>query len=424
MKLFATDHPHSTAIDISSYEFWCRPLIERDMSFSRLRRDAPVSWHPPMDGSALAYRDHEEAGFWAVTRSTDISFVSRNHEIFSSALGGVTVRPRIPAHRQSAPSFLDMDPPEHNVHRHIISSSFTPRSISRLTAQIEDRATNILDAVVGVGEFDFVERVSSQLPMLTIADMIGVPESQVAAFTKAGNDMVMAADEGALPDGVNPLTYFADATATIRNLGIDLVNYRRAHPGDDLATALAEAKVEGRPLPDAEIASIVILLSVAGNDTTKHTTSWTAYNLCLNPGQRSWLAEDLEGRITQSIEEFIRHATVVNMFARTARTDTVLGEQQITAGDKVVMFYCSGNRDESVFPDAHRFDLTRPRVNHVAFGGGGVHFCLGSFVARAQLRAIFARLPDRLPGLELRGEPELLHNEMFNAVRTLPMASG
>jgi len=316
-----------------------------------------------------------------------------------------------------------MDPPEHNSRRAIISPAFTPKGVARIRSKIEERAEQIVGAVLGVGEFDFVERVSSQLPMLTIADLFGVPESQIASFTKAGNDIMDSTDPDALPEGVSAVEFRLKAMEVLRDISQDLVRYRRRHPADDIATALAEADVGGHPLSDDEIASMTVLLATAGNDTTRHTTSWTALNLSRNPDQKEWLAQDYEGRIGQAVEEFIRHATVVNMFARTATQDTELGGQAISEGDKVVMFYCSGNRDESLFPDPHRFDVGRPRTSHVAFGGRGVHFCLGNIVAKAQLKAIFGQVLTKIPNFQILGDPVRARSEFVNGIRYLPALS-
>lgn len=207
----------------------------------------------------------------------------------------------------------------------------------------------------------------------------------------------------------------------LSEIGNDLVNFRRENPADDIATALANAEFDGKPLSELEIASTMVLLSVAGNDTTKQTTSHTALSLHKNPDQKRWLTEDFDGRIAQSIEEFIRHASPVQNFARTATQDFELGGTQLKRGDKVVMFYGSGNRDEDVFEDPHRFDLQRSFTNnHVSFGGGGVHYCLGHMVAKAQLRALYSQILTKLPAMEV-GEPVYLFSDFINGIKHLPV---
>ena len=188
-----------------------------------------------------------------------------------------------------------------------------------------------------------------------------------------------------------------------------------------IATALALGDIDGRPLTDRDVVSTMVLLAAAGNDTTKHTASWTALNLCRNPEQREWLLADFEGRIGQSIEEFVRFATVVITFPRTVTTDVELHGQQLREGEVVNLFYCSGNRDEALFADPNRFDLARPRATNVAFGGRGVHYCLGNVVAKVQLRSLFWHVLTKLPGLELDGEPTYLHSDFINGISRMPV---
>jgi cytochrome P450 len=421
--LFATEHAFTTDRDLSSKEFWARSFVQRDETFARLRANAPVSWHRPLE-VGVPQEVHGEAGFWAVTRPADIRHVSLHHDIFSSALGNVRLRPLDPGERRD-PSFIAMDPPEHTRYRRIMSGAFTPKAVARLNAKINERAERIVEAVVGRGDFDFVAEVSAKLPMLTIADMVGVSDDLIEIFAQAGDRFVGAiAADPALPEGANRGRYILEQLTVIREIGTDLVRHRRAHPADDIATAIAKAEFDGRPLDDPIITSIMLLLSVAGNDTTKQTTSWTALNLQRNPEQKAWLLEDFEGRIEQATEEFVRHASPVIQFTRTATQNTELAGQLITAGDKVAIFYCSGNRDKALFPDPHRFDLARPRTQHVGFGGGGVHFCLGHVVAKAQLRALFEQILTKLPRLEITGEPELLRSEFINGITRLPASTG
>jgi cytochrome P450 len=418
-RLFATEHPLTTDKDISSETFWRKSFEERDETFSWLRQKAPVSWHEPLEDPGLPREVHGEAGFWAVTRAADIQYVSQNNETFSSAEGNISFRPQHPDLIQP-PTFLQMDPPQHTRYRQIMSAAFTPKSVARLAEKINQRAMEIVGSVVGAGEIDFVKEVSARLPMLTIADMVGVPDSLSEAFAHAGDNFVGARDPDIVPPGVSPVDFSVEQMKILRQIGVDLVEYRRKHPSSDIATALANAQLDGKKLTDDDIGSVMLLLSVAGNDTTKQTTTSTIISLDRNPDQRAWLMEDFNGRIGAAVEEFIRHASPVIEFARTAMHDTTLADQRIDQGDKVTIFYCSGNRDEGVFQDPHRFDLGRARHPHVGFGGGGVHFCLGNGVAKAQLRALFSEILTKLPTLEV-GEPEYLYSEFINGVRRLPV---
>lgn len=420
--VYVTPHAPTTSEDLSSLGFWGQSFEQRDETFARLRRDHPVSWHPPLDTPGLPIEVHGEQGFWAVTRADDIRYVSENNELFSSGEPGtVGLRPQHPALIQP-PTFLSMDPPFHTRYRQIMSRAFTPKAVGVLSAKIIERAREIVGRVAGSGDFDFVTEVSAKLPMLTVADMVGVPESLVHEFADAGDKFVGASDPEIVPEGANVVEFVMQQLGTLQQIGVDLVNYRRDHPADDIATALAGANFDGRSLTDDEIGAVMLLLSVAGNDTTKQTTSRTVWALDRNPEQRAWLVEDFEGRIAGAIEEFVRYASPVIEFTRTARDDVQLGGETIEAGDKVALFYCSGNRDEREFDDPHRFDLSRGRTAHVGFGGGGIHYCLGNGVAKAQLRALFNEIFTQLPTLEV-GEPENLYSEFINGIKHLPVTA-
>ena len=417
---FGTEHPSTNDQDISSVQFWAQTFEDREKTFRWLRNNDPVSWHPPLETEDLPPSIHGEKGFWAVTLAEDITYVSRNHEDFSSERGHVTLRPLYKFERDAAPTFLIMDPPLHTQYRRIISSAFTPKSVAKLNSLIVGRAEEIVGRVVGAGEIDFVREVSSKLPMLTVADMVGVPESLIAEFAEAGDNWVSIGDPEVRPEGMSLAEFGKQQQAVIQQIGVDVVNHRRSHPADDIATALALAEFDGQPLSDDDIGAIMLLLSVAGNDTTKQTTTRTVISLDRNPDQRIWLNEDFDGRISNSIEEFVRHASPVIEFARTATRDVEIRGVDICEGDKVVMFYCSGNRDETIFPDPERFDLSRPRSPHVGFGGGGIHFCLGNGVAKAQLRALFKEILTKLAHIEV-GQPEYLYSEFINGIKRLPV---
>jgi cytochrome P450 len=203
-------------------------------------------------------------------------------------------------------------------------------------------------------------------------------------------------------------------------LGADLAHHRRSHPADDLLTNLVSAEVDGQRLTDDDIGAFMVLFTVAGNDTTRNTTALTTVAFDRNPHQRAYLLEDFDARIMPAVEEFVRHGSPVMEFTRTALVDTELGGQQIAQGDKVCVFYCSGNRDESVFDRPHEFDVSRPKNPHVGFGGGGPHFCIGAGLARSQLRALFGELLTRVPDIEV-GEPEFAVGNFIRVVNRLPV---
>ncbi len=423
MSATTEDRRFTTNEDISSVAFWSRPFEERDETFKRLREHAPVSWHPPLEYPGLPPEVHGEPGFWAIVRGEDLAYVSKNYAMFSSdeekyGTLSILMQPAPPGFYEK-PTFLGMDPPLHAKYRKIMGFAFTPKAVARISSKIEDRAAQIVDAVVGAGSIDFVSEVSAKLPMLTVADIIGVPESEVENFADVG-DRALRFFEPDINGGMDPLAFRAQQLAILREIGLDLIERRRREPADDVATALANAGAEGIELTGDDVQQIMLLLSVAGNDTTKQTTSHTVVQLWRNPDQKAWLEADFEGRIASSVEEFVRHASPVIQFARTATSDVELHGQLIRQGDKVVIFFASADRDEAVFTDPHRFDLSRRPNPHYAFGGGGVHYCLGHSVARAQLRALTREILTKLPTMEV-GEPEYLPGEFIHGVRRLPV---
>lgn len=416
MDLYSTCHPVTTNVDISSQAFWDQAFDERERSFARLRATAPVSWHPPAEISG----QHSEAGFWAVTRAADLTAAERNTTDFSSRYG-IGMRPAARELASAGAFFLTMDPPEHSRYRGLVSSAFTPRAVRQITDQVHANARAIVDDLAGAGDIDFVSACSARLPMTTVSDIIGVPEADRLRVAEAAENLVKVTDPETAGDVAMDL--IVQEFSYLYHMGASLAAHRRQHPGDDLMTNLVQAEVDGERLTDDHIGQFMVMMSVAGNDTTKQTTTSAMLALQQHPEQRDWLLADFDGRIMQATEEFVRYATPVMQFARTAEHATVLNGAEIAAGDKVVLFYCSGNRDESQFDAPGEFDLTRPRSPHVGFGAGGPHFCLGHGVARTQLRAIIGQLLTRLPGLQL-GDPVPLRSSFIHGIKELPAHTG
>jgi cytochrome P450 len=315
---------------------------------------------------------------------------------------------------------LVLDPPAHDSIRRVVSAAFTPKAVALLQGKIERRSKQIVARATARGEFDFVRHVAAQLPLRTIADLFGLPPSEHDSFVVAADAYVGSGFPAELPAGTTMQAFYETQVAYLRNLCTALARYRRRVPAEDLVTCLVNAELDGRPLSDDEIFSTMLLLVVAGDDTTKQATTLSLLALHDNPAERNWLSEDFERRIDDALEEFLRYASPVIVFTRTARVRTQVHGVSIAAGDKVALFYCSGNRDESVFPTPEAFDLRRPRAQHVAFGGGGVHFCLGSAVAKAQLKSLFREIFRRMPRLEV-GEPDFVFSEFVHGVRALPV---
>lgn len=401
-------------VSISPLNFWAQTANEREKSFKTLRDERPVSWHPPIEGALMPAPID---GLWAVTRHEDISYVSKNPDLFCSGQG-VMIEAAPEDILDASQSFLAMDAGKHSTLRRLISSVFTPRQVARIQDQVNDQAVRIVDDLIGTTDGDFVQQVSKKLPMWTIYEMIGVPEELRDEAAHHADGAVSWAD----PDvaaGREPAEVINESLVGMLTIGLELAEQRRSHPENDLMTQLVQAEVDGRRLTDDELGAFFVLLSVAGNDTTRNTMSLTTMALQEHPEQRALLRNDFDGHINVAVEEFVRWASPVMTFRRTATRDTVLRDQEIKEGDWVVLVYSSGNRDERVFHDPYMFDLTRKPNPHVGFGGGGPHFCMGAFLAKMQLEAFFRELIFRVPTLRV-GQPEYIAGNFVHAVKSLP----
>jgi len=403
-------------IDLSSRAFWSTTAQERERSFAELRAERPVSWHPPVEDALMT--DPDDPGYWALTRRADIVAVSRNNEVFLSGKGVMFAN--VPEELlEASQSFLAMDPPRHTFLRKLVSAAFTPRQVRRIEDSIQANAKTIVEELKAAGSGgDFVEQCAKELPIRTLSDMVGIPEADRQRVEHAADAMVSWCDPVYL-NGRHPMEVMFEAQTTVHQVAFALAAERREHPGDDLFSSLVNAEVDGDRLADTDIAAFFVLLSVAANDTTRQTTSHALKALTDFPDQRAWLLEDFDNRIGGAIEEFIRWASPVMTFRRTAATDFEVGGQTIRAGEKVVMFYPSGNWDTEAFEHPERLDLGRSPNPHVGFGGGGVHFCLGAHVARAQLRAIFGELLRQLPDIQA-GEPVYVPGNFIHGIRSMP----
>jgi cytochrome P450 len=399
---------------ISTLAFWSRPAVERAETFAELRQTAPVSFQEPIEfGVSRGHR-----GFWAVTRHRDIQYVSRTPELFCSGQG-ISMGERTAKDSELNESFLVMDAPRHTKLRRLVSAAFTPRHVAKLEASITARAVAIVDELVERGGGDVVADLARHLPLWTISAMMGVPAEMRPELYRAAEAQIAAQDPEFSSSGREAASVAIEATRTLHRIGRDLTAMRRTRPADDILSTLVHSEVDGAPLSDAELGGIFVLFAVAGNDTTRNTTSHGVKLFAENPAQWSLLHDDTT-RIGGAVEEILRCATPVIRFRRTATAATELAGVQLAEGDAVVMFYESANRDEAVFADAHHFDITRSPNPHVGFGGGGPHFCLGATLARAQLRAIFTRLSERVAMIEV-GDAEYLTSHFINGIKRMPV---
>ena len=412
--LTRAERPYDPA-DVSSLEFWSGTAKDRERVFAELRAHRPISWHRPVKNGM--FEDPNDQGFWAVVRHADLVEVTRRPGDFLSG-EGITFESIPKELLDSAQGFIAMDPPRHTKIRRLLASAFTPKQLARIDTHIVGNARGIVDDIAGKGEIDFVAEVAALVPMHNICDMIGIPAEhrRTVAYESQFAD---GWRDPRLLQGSEPLARLFQTIVTVRAIADELIAARRAQPQDDLMTSLVQAEVDGERLSDDEIMSFFVLLIIAGNDTTRQSIAHGMKALTDFPEQRAWLMEDLDGRLPMAVEEIIRWATPIMTFRRTAAHDTELGGQHITAGDKVIMFYSSANMDTEVFDHPEQLDLSRHPNKHVAFGGGGIHHCLGAQLARRQIAATFRELLTRLPDIHTVGEPELGNGNFFHTVMSM-----
>ncbi|HEX4482943.1 MAG TPA: cytochrome P450 [Solirubrobacteraceae bacterium] len=411
-------NPQTPLDDLSGLDFWAQTPAERSAAFARMRAEQPISWQRQPD-TAMMPQEDGTGGYWAVLRYEDVRTVSRDPDTFRSG-AGVIFEDIPPEILEASQSFLAMDDPRHAKLRKLVSVAFTPRQVKLIEDGIRADAAEIVNRLDADG--DFVQQVSKQLPLMTIMRMLGVPEAERERLVDAADAMVSVNDP-VFMSGREPLAVIGESLFILHTAAKELLEQRRHTPTGDLLSGLAHAEVDGERLTDDEIAAFFVLLSVAGNDTTRQTTSHALRALCDFPDQRAALLADLDGGLEAAVEEFIRWATPVMTFRRTATRDTELSGQPIAAGEKVVMFYSSANRDEDVFAGADRLDLARDPNRHVGFGGGGPHFCMGAPIARSQLRAIFHALLSSRPSVAA-GQPRYLVGNFINAIGEMPAHYG
>lgn len=391
--------------DIQSHELYVDgPPYER---FERLRAEAPVYRHE-------GHNDNEIDWFWALTRHADVVSVSRQWQSYSSGRHGVIMMAERPD-MELAQMMIDMDPPDHTRVRRLVERGFTPKAIKLLSDHYVEVTKRLVGEALEAGDIDFVTAIAAELPLIAIAEMLGVPEQDRHQIMSWANRMIATSDtdySGGMDDAAGAAQ---ELYLYANELGAD----RRANPRDDIISILVSAS-DGDQLSEHEFDVFVLLLSVAGSETTRNAISHGLLAMIEHPDEWQRLRDDRE-LITPAVEEILRWATPVNTFRRTAQADVELHGQKISEGDPVVMFYASANRDGDVFADPYRFDIGRSPNPHVTFGGGGPHFCLGASLARLEIRAVFAELAEHCSGFELTGDVQRLRNSFVNGIKSLPV---
>jgi cholest-4-en-3-one 26-monooxygenase len=375
-------------------------------AFTRLRSEGPVHFNAEPAGP----------GFWAITKYADVVTISKDPKTFSSARGGTNLTEMSPEDLSVVQMLMvNMDPPRHNKFRNLVSKGFTPRMIAQMEPAIRRAAARTVDAVAKRGECDFVRTVAGELPLIIIADLLGIPQDDRGKVFDWSNRLIGFDD----PEFQTSITDGKIAAGELWMYANQLATRRREKPENDLTSVLVNANVDGEQLTELEFDTFFLMLAVAGNETTRNAISGGMLALIQHPEQRQRLIDD-PTLIPSAVEEILRWVTPVIHFRRTAMRDVALRGKTIREGDKVAVFYSSANRDEEVFTDPFAFDVGRSPNEHLAFGVGQ-HFCLGASLARLELRLIFEELLRRLPDVALAGEVRRLRSNFINGIKEMPV---
>ena len=379
--------------------------------FKELRQGCPVHWTREISEFP------EEGGFWSVTSAEDVHTVSRDWQTYSSEMGGVTVVSSVFPVELARAMFIGMDPPKHDRVKALFQAGFTPKRIAAHEEAIREIVRHTLDGLEGRETCDLVNDVAQPVVSRVIGSFMGIPPEDDAVWARLMNSTLGAGDPDLNPDGVEAVME-KEIPEIFKRCG-EMIAERRERPTDDLTSVLVHAEVDGQQLAEHEIVMGFFLLVAAGNDSTKATYCSGMRALMEDPEQRRLVLKDPQ-LVPGVVEESLRMFPAFAHFRRTASKDAELGGRQIKAGEKVVMWYVSSNRDESHYEDPDRFDARRT-TEHQAFGAGGRHFCLGTALARLELRILFEETLARFPDIQLDGQPLMVESGFINQLKTLPV---
>ncbi|MGA1648738.1 MAG: cytochrome P450 [Ilumatobacteraceae bacterium] len=404
-------------IDLSDPEFWLQDRSFREGAFKTLRDESPFQF---FDERVIEDAPFPPGpGYRAITRHDDIWHISRNPQLFCSGKGS-NIGDLPVEMNEFFGSMINMDDPKHFRLRNIVSRGFTPKEITRVERQVIERAEKLVNDLFERfpnGECDFVEEVAAPLPLAIICDMMGIPEEDHKQIFHWTNVILGVGDPEFVGSYEDLMRVALEMYTYAQNLGQSRVD----SPQDDVTSAMMNAVVDGERLTAQEFGSFFILLVVAGNETTRNAISHGMKLLTDHPDQRKIWFDDFETHTKTAVEEIVRYATPVIHFRRTVTEDTELSGQKLNAGDKVVMFYASGNRDERAFDNPYKFDITRTVTPaQVGFGAGGPHFCLGANLARREIAVMFDEIRRRMPNLRITGEPAYLQSSFINGIKRMP----
>jgi len=410
-------------IELSNFDFWEKPWSVREQAFATLRAERPIAFFDdPVLEVETIIPIPPGPGYYAVTRHADVVEISRHPEIYCSGQSGSTIIDMPPELLEFFGSMINMDDPRHARLRRIVSAAFNPRMVRAVEDNIQQVADELIASVRQKGECDFVTEVAARLPLKIICDMMGVPESDYDTVFSRSNIILSFGDTEYVPEGEDPVLAFMNAGNDLAELMRGLAAHRIEHPTDDLTSALVNGNVDGESLTDAELASFFILLVVAGNETTRNAISHGLWAFTEHPDQRAIWAADFDTVAPTAVDEIVRWASPVIFMRRTTTAPTTLSGHDFAAGEKVILFYNSANRDEEVFEDPQRFDVLRHPNPHLGFGAPGPHFCLGAHLARREITVMFKELFRHLPDIRATAEPDRLRSNFINGIKHLPCA--
>jgi cytochrome P450 len=404
----------TVAVDLTDLDMWARGVPHAE--FTRLRREAPVAW----------FRD-EGSGFWSVHRYADIVAASRDVATFSSARG-VSFEEPTDEDMAARRTIIDMDPPAHTKLRKIVSGQFSQRAVAVYEHFVAGLTEQVLDDCPASGALDFVDAVAKQVPIRVLARLMGLPHDDLDLFIDLGDRLIANTD----PD-ITDVVWGRDDTDAYRrfpfrspygkqlwDLGRQIIADRRRDPGDDLLSRLLAAEIDGDRLSETDLDNFFSIMVIAGNETTRIAIAQGVLAFCQHPEQWDRLRAD-PGLLGPAADEVLRWTCPTHFMRRTATADTSLGGATIRAGDKVVLWYVSGNRDEAEFTAPDTFDIGRSPNRHLSFGRGGPHLCLGMHLARLEVKVVLAALARRVRRFELAGEPRRIRSNFTNGLATLPV---
>ena len=403
-------------VDLTDLDMWARGVPYSE--FARLRAEKPVAWfNEPTPNS----------GFWSVHRYADIMAASRDTGTFSSTRG-VSFEEPTDDDMAARKTIIDMDPPEHTKLRKIMSGSFSQRAVAVYQHFVEQLTESVLDDGLPAGPFDFVANVAKEIPIRVLARIMGLPEANLDQFIDLGDRLIANTD----PD-LTDVVWGRDDTDAYRlfpfrspygkqlwDLGREIVRDKLRQPGDDLLSKVLQARVDGEALSETDLDNLFSILVIAGNETTRIAMAHAVLAFCEHPDQWDRLRDD-SGLLDTATDEVMRWSCPTHFMRRTAMTDAELGGANVRAGDKVILWYVSGNRDETEFADPDVFDIGRTPNRHLSFGRSGPHLCLGVHVARLEVRIMLAAMARRVARFELAGVPRRIRSNFTNGLKELPI---